>query len=125
LGRWNPQVLFQAIEGAQDLVVSFDQGSAGLAEAAMVLGEAAHAGGVMGADRTQAGLAGLAPGEKGGRVERALGGSAMAGGLAAAGAEFVEGAFEELAQGEQIVEALLVIGEQSFESLAETAGVIG
>jgi hypothetical protein len=49
----------------------------------------------------------------------------MAGGLAAAGAEFVEGAFEELAQGEQIVEALLVIGEQSFESLAETAGVIG
>ena len=48
----------------------------------------------------------------------------MAGGLAAAGLEFVDGALDELAQGEQFFELPLVVGQQRFESQAQTAGPI-
>ena len=49
----------------------------------------------------------------------------MAGRLAAAGLEFIDGAFDELAQGEQFIELALVLGQQGFEGQAQAAGAIG
>ena len=48
----------------------------------------------------------------------------MAGGLATAGLELVDGALDELAQGEQVVELPLGVGQQGFEGQAQPAGAI-
>jgi len=58
-------------------------------------------------------------------VKRSLLGGAVAGRLAAAGLEFVDGALEELAQGEQFVELALVVGQQGLEGAAQAAGASG
>jgi hypothetical protein len=54
-------------------------------------------------------------------VERSLLRGAVAGRLAAAGVEFVDGALDELAQREQLVELALVLGQQGFEGQAQAA----
>jgi len=66
----------------------------------------------------------LGPGEHGGGVERSLGGGAVAGGLAAAGLEQVDGALDELAEGEHLIELALVLPQQGFEGQAQTAGAV-
>ncbi len=48
----------------------------------------------------------------------------MTGGLAAAGAEVVDGTFDELPQWEQGMELTLVVVEQRLEGLTQTAGAI-
>jgi hypothetical protein len=117
-------LLLQAIQGEQNLAVEFNQGGAGLAEAAMVLGEVTQAREVLGGERAQAGLAGLAPGENGGGVPRSVGGSAVAGGLAAAGFQFIDGALEELAQGQDLFQGAMIVRPQGGEGVAETAGAV-
>jgi hypothetical protein len=105
--------------------VQFDQRGAGLAEAAIVFGQAMKANPLAGRERSQARLALLGPGKHGRGVKRSLLGSAVAGRLAAAGLELVDRALDELTQREQLIELPLVLGEQRFEGQAQTAGAIG
>jgi hypothetical protein len=78
-----------------------------------------------GGQGTQAGLAALGPGKHGGGVKRALWGGAVAGRFAAAGFQFIDGAFEELAKRQEIFEALLVVSQQGPYVLAQMAGALG
>ena len=55
----------------------------------------------------------------------AVGGGAMAGGLAAAGLQLVDGAFEEFAPGEEVLDQALLLFEQLAEELALAAGALG
>jgi hypothetical protein len=57
-------------------------------------------------------------------VPRSLIGSAVAGGLAAAGPEFVDGTLDELTQPEQFVDLLLGVGQQRVEGQPQAAGAI-
>jgi hypothetical protein len=49
----------------------------------------------------------------------------VAGRLAAAGLELIDGTLDELAQREQFIEPPLVLGEQGREGQAQAAGAIG
>ena len=115
----------KTVDREQDLAVEFDQGGAVLAEAAVVLGEATEMGGIAGRQRTQAGLAALGPGKHGGGVQGTFRGGAVAGRFAAAGFQFIDGALEEQAEGQQVFEALLVISQPLPQRLAEAAGALG
>ena len=123
--RRRRQDAFETIDGGQDLAVEFDEGGAVLAKTAVVFGKVAEVGGIPGRQRTQAGLAALGPGKHGGRMKRAFWGGTVAGRLAAAGLEFIDGSFEELAEGQEVIEALPVAGQQCPQGLAETAGAFG
>jgi hypothetical protein len=125
LGRRLPQSALETVDREQDLAVEFDQGGAVLAEAAVVLGEATEMGGIAGRQRTQAGLAALGPGKHGGGVQGTFRGGAVAGRFAAAGFQFIDGALEEQAEGQQVFEALLVISQPLPQRLAEAAGALG
>src|ERR1035437_816520 len=113
------------VDHEQDLAVEFDQGGAVLAKAAVVLGEVAEMGSVPSRQGAQAGLAALGPGKHWGRVKRTVRGGAMAGRFAAAGLEFIDGAFEKLAKRQQVFEALLIVGQQGPQHLAEATGALG
>jgi hypothetical protein len=119
------QSALETVNHEQDLAVEFDQGGAVLAEATVVLGEVTEMGGITGGQRTQAGLAVLGPGKHGGRMKRTFWGGAMAGRLPTAGLEFIDGALEELAEGQQVIEALLIVSQQGPQGLAEMAGALG
>lgn len=108
-----------------DPLVEFDERGAGLAEAPIALGQLAEVRDLARRQGAQSGFAVLGPGDHGGGVKRPFVGGAVAGGLAAASLEVVDGALDELPQGEQGVELTLVIGEQRFESQAQAAGAIG
>src|SRR5436305_15248923 len=58
-------------------------------------------------------------------MQRTLVGGAVARGLAAAGLQIVDGTFDKLPDGEQVLDPTLVIVEQGLEGLAQTAGAIG
>jgi hypothetical protein len=58
-------------------------------------------------------------------VKRTVWGGAVAGRFAAAGFEFIDGALEELAEGQQVVEALPIVGQEGPQGLAEVAGTLG
>lgn len=92
--------------------MEFDEGGAVLAKAAVVFGKVAKVGGVPGRQGAQAGLAALGPGKHSGGVKRAFWGGAVAGRFAAAGFQFIDGAFEELAQRQQVFEALPIVSQQ-------------
>jgi len=115
----------ETIDGDQDLVVEFDEGGAVLAKAAVVFGEMAEVGGVPGGQGAQAGLAAFGPGKYGGGVKRTFWGGAVAGRFAASGFQFIDGALEELAQRQQVFEALLIVSQQRPQILAEAAGALG
>ena len=104
--------------------MQFDQGGAGLAEAAIVFRQLAEAGALAGRERAQAGLTALGPGKHGGGVPGSLRRGAVAGGLATAGLELVDGALEELAQGKDLLQAPVMVGQQGLQGLAQTAGPI-
>jgi len=123
-GWREPQCLFQPVDGGEHAPLEFDQGSAGLAEAAIVFRPPPEAGALAGRERPQSGFAVLGPGEHGGKVQWSSVGSAVAGWLAAAGVEFVDRAFDELSQGEQFIELLLGVGQQGLEGEAQAAGAI-
>jgi hypothetical protein len=58
-------------------------------------------------------------------MPRSLVGSAVAGRLAAAGLELVDGTFDELSQREHLMELALRVGQQGSEGQAQAAGAIG
>ena len=66
----------------------------------------------------------LGPGDHVGGVERSLVGGAVTGRLAAAGAEVIDGTFDQLPKGEQGIELTLIVVEQQLDSLTQTAGAI-
>ena len=82
-------------------LMQFDQGGAGVAEAAIVFGPLAEARAFAGRQSAQAGLTLLGPGKHGGSMQGPLGGGAVTRGLAAAGLEVVDRTFDELTEGEQ------------------------
>ena len=69
-------------------------------------------------------LAPVGPGDHRRGVRRFLRCSAVARGFATPGPEAIDGTFDELAQGEQGFELVLVVAEQRQEGLAETAGAL-
>src|ERR1019366_3007935 len=91
----------------------------------VLFGKVAEVGGVPGRQGAQAGLAALGPGKHGGGVKRALWGGAVAGRLAAAGLQFIDGAFEELAKRQQVFEALPIVSQERPDGLAQAAGALG
>ena len=105
--------------------MEFDQGGAPLTELAIVLSQAADAVHLLGRQRAQLRLATVAPGKHRGSVAGAIRGGAVAGRFAAAGVELVDGAFEELANLEEVLNQALVIIEQLPEKLALAAGAFG
>ena len=84
--------------------MELDQGGAGLADLAIVAGQAAAAVEVFVGERAQLGLAVVAPREHGGRVAGGIRSSAMTGWLAAAGLQIVDGAFEEFAHWQELLD---------------------
>src|SRR6266496_3597156 len=114
----------QAIDVGHDPLVEFDECGAGLAEAPIVFSQLAEVSEFAGRQSAQTGFTVLGPGNHGGGVERSLVRGTVTGGFAAASAEVVDGAFDELAQGEQGMELTLVVVEQRPEGLTQTAGAI-
>src|SRR5213078_2312832 len=94
------------------------------AEVSIVFGQLAEAREFAGRQGAQAGFAVLGPGNHRGGVERPLVGGTVTGRLAAAGAEVIDGTFDELPQGEQGIDLTLVIVEQRVEGLTQAAGAI-
>jgi hypothetical protein len=105
--------------------MELNQGSANLAELAIVFRQAAGAVHLLGRQQAQLGLAPVAPGKYRSGVASTIGRSAMAGGFAAAGLEFVDGAFEQFADRKQRLEELPVLVFELAEELAVAAGAFG
>jgi hypothetical protein len=122
LGWRQLQSRFQAIDVSHDLLVQFDERSARLTEAPIVIGPLAKVGEFAGRQGAQASFPVLGPGNHGGGMKGSLCGGAVTGGLAATGAKVIDGTFDELSQGEHGIELRLVIGAQLLEGLAQTAG---
>src|ERR1700687_5015231 len=115
---------FEGVAVGYEPPVQFDECGAGLAEVSIVFGQLAEVREFAGRQGAQAGFRVLGPGNHGGSVERPLVGSTVTGRLAAAGAEVVDGTFDELPQGEQCIDLTLVIVEQRLQSLTQAAGAI-
>ena len=94
-----------------DALVEFGQRGAGLAEAPVVFRALAEMRDFAGGQGAQARLAVVGPGNHSGGVEGFFVGGTVTGRFAAAGLKVVDGAFDELAQGEQDVDLMLVIAE--------------
>ena len=119
--------MLQVVEGSEDLLMESDQASPGMAELAVGCGEAVPASEVGRGKRAEMSSAVLAPRKDGGGMERALGGRAMARRLAAAGLQFIDGALEEVAQGEEVAQEAPILVPQLGEkdSLAACLFSIG
>ena len=74
--------------------MELDQGGARLPQAAIIFRQAADAGAVAGGQRADARLAGLAPGEHGGRMQGPLRFGTVAGSISAAGLQKIDRAFD-------------------------------
>ena len=115
--------MLQAVEGPEDLLMESDQASTGLAELAVGSGEAAPASEVGRGERAEMSSAGLAPRKDGGGLEGALGGRAMARRFAAAGLQFIDGALEEVTQGEDLAQEAPILVPQLGEKHSLAAGL--
>ena len=107
---------------SQHLLMQFDQCGARVTEASIVVGQLAKVSEFAGRQGAQASLSVLGPGNHRRDVERPLVRSAVTGGLAATGAEVIDGTFDELSQGEQGIQLTPVVIEQRLQLLAKTAG---
>ena len=104
--------------------MKLDQAGATLAEAAVIFGLTAQAGTILRAEQAEAGSAGLAPTQYGGGMEQPLRGGAVAGRLAAAGLQFVDGTFQQLAKGKDLLDEALVVLEKTEEDAPLATGLI-
>jgi hypothetical protein len=118
------QSCLQAINVSHDPLVQFDECGAGTAEASIVFSQLAEVRQFAGRQGAQASLTVLRPGNDSRGVERPLAGGTVTGRLATAGAEVIDGTFDELPQREQRVDLTLVVAEQRQEGLTQTAGAI-
>ena len=116
------QRLFQPIHRRQNLPVKFRQGHPALTEVAIVLRQAAEAGLVSRGQRADAGLAGLTPGKHRRRREAALGFGAMAGRVATARFQTVDGAFDQLSMPQNVRKTALILLGKLIQDLSLTAG---
>jgi hypothetical protein len=85
------------VDGAQDLPVQLDHSRACLPQAAVLGRQAADAGAVGRRNGARARPAGFTPGQHGGGMTLAAWLGAVAGGIAAPGLHFVDGAFKQFA----------------------------
>src|ERR1700737_390383 len=95
-----------------------------MAQAAIVFGQLAEAREFAGRQGAEAGLGLVGPGKHGGSMQRSLVGGTVTGGLAAAGLQVVDGTFDELTQGEQIVDVTPVVVKLALEGLTKAARTI-
>jgi len=93
-GGRQAQGFFQAINGAQDLLLETDQCGACLAERAILLGEPASTGSLLHRKAAQARSTGFTPGEHGGGMAATTRLGAVTTGVATAGLHLVNGASE-------------------------------
>lgn len=124
MGWRQTESFFQAIDAYQHRLVQFDQGGAGVSEAAIVFGPLAEARAFAGRQSAEVSLALVGPGKHGGRMQGPLRGGAVTGRLAATGLEVVDGTFDELTEGQQISDLAPVIVEQGVEGQTKTARAI-
>jgi hypothetical protein len=118
------QSFLQTIDVGHHPLVQFDERGAGLAEAPIVFSQLAEVRAFAGRQCAEAGFSVLGPGNHGGGVERPLVRGAVAGGLAAASVEVVDGTFDELSQREHRIDLTPVVVKQHLEGLTKTAGAI-
>src|ERR1019366_2361955 len=118
------QSLFQPVDSPQHLTMNLNQAGATLAEAPVVLGQAAPAGPVLGAHRAEPGSAGVAPTQHQGRVGWPLGGGAVTGRLAATRLQLGDGAFQQLPQGQDLADEAAIVLQQTEKNPGLAAGLI-
>jgi hypothetical protein len=104
--------------------MNLHQAGATLAEAPVILGEAAPAGTVLGADRAEPGSTGVAPTQHGGGVGWPLARGAVTGRLATTRLQRVERAFQQLPKGQDLPEEAAVVRQQTEKNPALAAGLI-
>jgi len=119
------QRLFQPIHRSQNLSMKFRQGHTALAEMAIVFRQAADAGLVSCSERPDASPAGLTPGKHCRRMESPLWFGAMAGRIATARFESVNGAFDQLSMPQNIGKPALILAGQIIQDLPLAAGEAG
>src|SRR5438094_321875 len=119
------QRLFQPIHRRQNLSMKFRQGHPALAEMAIVFGQAADAGLVSHSQRADASPAGLTPGKHYRRMESPVWLGAMAGRVATARFETVDGAFDQLSMPENIGKLALILLAKIIQDLPLAAGKSG
>jgi hypothetical protein len=113
------------VDGAQDLPVQLDHSRACLSQAAVLRGEAADAGAAGRRNRARARPARFTPGQHGGGMPLAAGLGAVAGGIAAPGLHFVEGAFEQFADLQNVAQLAVIIRRQIAEDLPVVVDWVG
>src|SRR5438128_171472 len=126
--RWRrrqTQGLFQPIHRRQNLPVQFRQGHPALAEVAIVFRQAADAGLVCRGERPDASLAALTPRKHGRRMQAALWFGAVAGRVATARFQTVDGALDQLAMPENTGKTALILLAQIVQELPLAAGESG
>ncbi len=105
--------------------MKFRQGHPALAELAIVFGQAADAGLVSRGQRPDASLAGLTPGKHRRRMQAALWFGAMAGRVATARFQTVDGAFDQLSIPENVGKTVLILLGKLVQELPLAAGQSG
>ena len=116
--------MLESVEGPQDLLMEFHQVGTGLAETAVGFGQVTPTGQVGSGEGAQAGLAGVAPRQDRGGVERAFRGGAMTRRFAAAGFQFIDGAFEQLAWGKEVAQRAAILLLQLGEKRSLATGLL-
>src|SRR6266403_5420494 len=111
------QRLFQPIHRRQNLSMKFRQGHPALAEMAIVFGQAADAGSVSHSQRADASPASLTPGKHYRRMESPVWLGAIAGRVATARFETVDGAFDQLSMPENIGKLALILLAKIIQDL--------
>src|SRR6266568_7886953 len=116
------QGLFQPIHRRQNLPMKFRQGHTALAEMTIVFRQAADAGLVSRGERADASPAGLTPGKHGRRMESPLWFGAMAGRIATARFESVDGTFDQLSMPQNSGKMVLILLAKIVQDLPLAAG---
>src|SRR5216683_2092418 len=119
------QRLFQPIHRRQNLSMKFRQGHPALAEMAIVFGQAADAGLVSHSQRADASPASLTPGKHYRRMESPVWLGAMAGRVATARFETVDGAFDQLSMPQNSGKMALILLAKIVQDLPLAAGEFG
>jgi len=119
------QGFFQAINGAQDLLLETDQCGACLPERAILLGETANASALLHRKTAHARATGFTPGKHGSGMTPATRLGAVATRVAAASLHLVNGAFEQFTDAENLPQLTAILGGQIAQDLPLAVSGIG